>query len=111
MVLQPDAYAIGAQVYATVGDKTRRRDVVVGRSFLAGTPSAVHFGLGEAHMVDTLRVVWADGVEETFAGVAADELLIIERAAAVPALSPWSIAAMALSILGIGAVASWHWSG
>jgi hypothetical protein len=73
--LGPDAKAVGASVHVTVGGTTRRRDVVAGRSFLAGTPSEAHFGLGAATQVDTLRVVWADGAETLLQDVPADQVL------------------------------------
>jgi len=75
VALGPDNVAIGARVFATIGAVTKRRDVIAGRSFLAGTPSEVHFGLGAATRVDRLRVVWADGTEQTMLDVAADQLL------------------------------------
>ncbi|MCP3963969.1 MAG: CRTAC1 family protein [bacterium] len=80
VALEPDDLAIGARVYATLGAVTKRRDVIAGRSYLAGTPSEVHFGLGAATTVDTLRVVWADGSETVLEGVAADQLLRLESA-------------------------------
>ena len=55
--------------------RTMRRDVIAGRSFLSGTPPEVHFGLGAATQVDTLRVKWADGTETTLQNVAADQWL------------------------------------
>ena len=106
VILRPDADAIGARVYATIADKTRRRDVVAGRSFLVGTPAEDHFGLGAATAVETLRIVWADGGEEILTGVVANQLLVVERASAVPALSVWWGAAASLSLLGVGVLAS-----
>jgi hypothetical protein len=75
--LEPDAMAIGASVHATTGSQTRRRDVIAGRSYLAGHPSEAHFGLGTATTVDTLTVVWADGRETTVTNVAADQMITI----------------------------------
>jgi hypothetical protein len=75
VALRPDSKAIGAIVFATIGGQTLRRDVIAGRSYLAGTPSEVHFGLGDAVEVGLLRVVWADGVEQTFRDVPADQLI------------------------------------
>lgn len=75
--LEPDAMAFGASVHATTGSQTRRRDVIAGRSYLAGHPSEAHFGLGAATTVDTLRVVWADGSETTLSNVAVDQHLTI----------------------------------
>jgi len=75
VVLSPDHRAIGATVRATTGGLTRRRDVIAGKSYLAGTPSEVHFGLGGAGMVDRLEVRWADGTTEAFLDVPAGQIL------------------------------------
>ncbi len=75
VALSPDDLAIGARLYATTGAVTRRRDVIAGRSYLAGTPSEVHFGLGDSPRVDTLRIVWANGSEQILRDVDADRLL------------------------------------
>jgi hypothetical protein len=73
--LAPDAQALGAKVYAKVGTTEKRRDIISGRGFLAGTPSEVHFGLGARTSVQRLRVVWADGSETERENVAADQVL------------------------------------
>ena len=78
VVLAPDAMALGGVVYATVAGVTKRRDVVLGRSYLAGTPSEVHLGLGDAEVVESLRVVWVDGSETALTDVAANQLVRIE---------------------------------
>jgi len=75
VALSPDNRAIGARVYATIGAVTKRRDVIAGRSYLAGTPSEVHFGLGGATTVDTLRIEWADGTVQTLTDVPVDRML------------------------------------
>ncbi len=79
VTLGPDRYAIGAKVYATMGTVTKRRDVIAGHSYLAGTPSEVHFGLGSTTRVDKLRVVWADGTELILRDVATDQYLRLRR--------------------------------
>jgi len=67
--------AASARVYVSAGSQTQRRDVIYGRSFLAGTPAEVHFGLGDLEWVDEVRVVWSDGAELSLHDVAADQLL------------------------------------
>lgn len=62
--LKPDSKAIGATVFAEINGVTKRRDIIVGKSYLAGTPSEIHFGLGSATQIDSLTIRWADGVEE-----------------------------------------------
>lgn len=75
LVLKPDNKAIGATVYAEINGVTKRRDIIAGRSYLAGTPSEVHFGLGDATQVDRLTIRWADGTEQVFNNIAADQLI------------------------------------
>ena len=105
VTLLPDAEAIGARVYVTVAASTRRRDVVSGHSFLAGGPREVHFGLGAATTIDTLRVVWADGSEQTLASVAADQLVTVQYTAPVSALPPEGSALAVVLLLGAAALA------
>jgi hypothetical protein len=79
VVLAPDALAAGAQVHATIGEVTKRRDVIMGRSYLAGTPSEVHFGLGDTEVVDRLCVRWVDGSETVLENVEANQLIRVEK--------------------------------
>ena len=70
---------IGAIIYATIGGVTKRRDIIGGDSYLAGTPPEVHFGLGGATSIDLLRVVWTDGSETTFQDVGVDRFVRISN--------------------------------
>ncbi len=77
IALAPDALAIGARVFADLGAVTQRRDILAGRSYLAGTPPEAHFGLGASTVIDQIRIDWADGTRTTLDDVAADQLLQI----------------------------------
>lgn len=79
VALTPDHDAIGAAVYAVTGETTRRRDVICGDSYLAGTPTEVHIGLGGAATVDTLSVLWPDGTEHRFTGVPVNRRLTVDH--------------------------------
>jgi hypothetical protein len=97
--LKPDRLAVGGAVFATTGATERRRDIIAGRSYLAGTPSEVHFGLGAETTIDELRVVWANGDEETRTNVSVNQLLDIAHASPVPAVS--GVARIALGLAGL----------
>lgn len=71
--------AIGATVRATIGAVVKRRDVICGDSYLAGTPAEVHFGLGNTATIDQLSIQWTDGTISTFQNVAADRFLRISN--------------------------------
>lgn len=71
--------AVGARVEVTNGDRTWRRWVTAGgESFASGGPMEVHFGLGDAEMVD-LRVIWPDGEESRFTQVPVDRRVVAAR--------------------------------
>ncbi len=69
--------AIGASIYATIGGVTKRRDIICGDSYLAGTPPEVHFGLGDSTVIDELRVRWTDGQETSIQDVPVDQLITL----------------------------------
>ena len=73
--------AVGARVHATVGDTTYTHEVIAGGSYLSGRPHEQHFGLGDAAVVDELRVAWPDGTETLRRDVAADQRIVMRRAA------------------------------
>jgi hypothetical protein len=63
---------VGARVYLTTTDgRTQLREVMAGSSLGAGNDLALNFGLGGAG-VSNLRVLWPDGLEQTFAEVPSD---------------------------------------
>ena len=53
--------AIGARLYATVGEVTQMRELRAGNNYVSQNPVEAHFGLDAASTVDELRVVWPDG--------------------------------------------------
>jgi hypothetical protein len=68
---------IGVTVFATIGEVTKRREILAGESYLAGTPAEVHFGLGDATVVDALRIEWTDGTETVLESIPVDQLIVI----------------------------------
>lgn len=72
-----DAY--GAVV--VVAAKTGRwiRSVNPAFSYLSSSDPRVHFGLGNFDEIESITVIWADGVEERFPGGEVDRHLILRR--------------------------------
>ncbi len=58
---------IGARVELTAGGRTQYRHIIPTRSYLSQVPAEAFFGLGEAAVIDRIRVMWPDGAiqEET----------------------------------------------
>jgi hypothetical protein len=74
----PNAEAVGARVYATIGGTRQMRELAAGSNFESQNPVEAHFGLGAATSVDTLRIEWPDSAVTVLTNVAANQLLTIE---------------------------------
>ncbi len=70
---------IGASIFAVNNGVTKRRDLICGDSYLAGTPAEAHLGLGALATIEELRVRWTDGSESVFRDVSADRLVRISN--------------------------------
>lgn len=75
--LHRDAY--GARITVQVGSRNLVRWVNPGSSYLCSNDPRVHFGLGQATSIETIHVLWPNGGEESFAGVAADQQLVLRK--------------------------------
>lgn len=65
-------HGLGAKVTITVGETTQTRWIrEMSAGYLASQPPEAHFGLGEATVVDELRVVWPGGEQSVYRDVAA----------------------------------------
>ena len=73
----PDPYGTGARIVAEVGERIMTRWMVPGAqgSFGASAPQ-VYFGLGDADVIDVLRVTWPDGSQTVLEEVEAGEILV-----------------------------------
>jgi hypothetical protein len=72
-----DAY--GAEVDVEAGGRRWKRWVNPGQSYLCSNDPRVHFGLGQAGQVDSIRVVWPDGTAESFSGRPADQVIVLRK--------------------------------
>ena len=72
--------AIGATVYLNSGGIRQRRDVISGGSFASSNDQRVHFGLGEATLVDDVKIHWPDGkVQHAHLGSGVDRFYTMEE--------------------------------
>jgi hypothetical protein len=65
--------AIGARAYVTAAGRTQMRELGASSSYLSQDQQTLHFGLGAATRVESVRIVWPDGGEDTLTGVAVDQ--------------------------------------
>ena len=76
----PNVDAIGATVQLRAAGVTQTRWVRAGgTSYASSDPFEVHFGLGEAEMVDRILVTWPDGSKSVVEDVSARQRLEITR--------------------------------
>ena len=71
--------AIGAAVTLEAGGERWLRTVDGQGGYQSSSSMTVHFGLGGAERYDALRVVWPDGLEESFEGGVVDRVVVVER--------------------------------
>jgi hypothetical protein len=74
-----DAY--GAEVMVQAGGRSWWRLLNSAYSFLSSNDPRVHFGLGPAANIESIRVIWPDGTEEEFPGGAPDRLIVLSKGA------------------------------
>jgi len=70
--------AIGSRVLVRYGGKVQAQCVTSQSSFLSANDPRLHFGLGEATIVD-IDVNWPTGASEKFTKIAADQLVTIRE--------------------------------
>ncbi len=61
-----------------VGDKTQIREATTGGSYLAAHDARVHFGLGEAKVVDEVTIRWVSGAKRTLRNVKANQVVEVK---------------------------------
>lgn len=83
--------AVGARLEARIGDRVLVREQCLTSGYLSGQSACVHFGLGDAVVVDELTVRWPDGTVTVQREVPADRLMYVTHPAvrgAVDASAP-----------------------
>lgn len=73
----PNSRAVGARVYVTAGDTTQLREVQNGNNFVSQNPAEQHFGLNEAILAESVRVVWPDGTETSRNNISSNQRLTV----------------------------------
>jgi enediyne biosynthesis protein E4 len=65
--------ALNARVTVRTGKVSQMGEVLSGGSYLSQSDLRLHFGLGDASVVDGVTVKWPDGVEQSFEHVVGDK--------------------------------------
>ncbi len=81
--------AIGARVLVHYGGKVQAQAVLSQSSFYSASDTRLHFGLGEASMVD-IDICWPSGGRQTLRGIQADRLVTIKEGDGVVPNAGWA---------------------
>ena len=79
-----NADAVGARVYLTARTSDERtttqvQEVLASSTFLSMNSTDLHFGLGDAEMVDEISIRWPSGVGQTLEDTPPNQILIVEE--------------------------------
>jgi hypothetical protein len=70
---------LGTTVRVTAGGRTQTKTFWVSPSYVSGSLTDLHFGLGGAAAADRIEVVWPGGDTQTFQDIAARRVYTIAR--------------------------------
>ncbi len=77
-------FGIGARVQVYSGGKTQYKQLGNARGFQACPENILHFGLDTIHLIDSLKVIWLGGSEQTLHNLKPNQLLILRQKDAKP---------------------------
>jgi len=74
-----NTYAIGSQVRIVADSISQWQHLTMTRGFQSSVAPSIHFGVGQATIIDSLIVTWPDGSMQTLIGVEADQIINIKK--------------------------------
>src|SRR5262249_18613642 len=72
-----DAY--GAEITVYAGSPSWKQWINPGSSYLCSNGPRAHFGLGTVERVDRVLVLWPDGKQESFPGMATNQTFVLRK--------------------------------
>jgi hypothetical protein len=75
----PNTEGIGARVLVTIGATTQMREIKAGCNYVSQDPAEAHFGLGNATVVNQVRVEWPNGQVTTVNNVPVNHYWVISQ--------------------------------
>ncbi|WP_404423714.1 FG-GAP-like repeat-containing protein [Nibricoccus sp. IMCC34717] len=78
----------GAEVSITAGGRTQFAIYAPTNAYIGQREPVLHFGLGSSGILDTVKVRWPSGVEQTLTAVAADRTILLEEPASAIQVAP-----------------------
>jgi len=82
--------AIGARAIISSGGMVQIGEVRSGSSYLSQNDLRLHFGLGDAASINSVRILWPSGKDETYKDLAADFIYTIVEGSGITERSPFA---------------------
>ncbi|MEE9269492.1 MAG: FG-GAP-like repeat-containing protein [Candidatus Krumholzibacteria bacterium] len=73
----PNSECIGARIEVTANGMTQMRELRCGSNYVSQNPAEAHFGLGNADLVDKVRITWPDGSDSTLSNIWANRRIVV----------------------------------
>jgi hypothetical protein len=70
---------LGTRIKITVGKQVQYNHATTALSYDSASDKRVHFGLGEASVIDKIELAWPSGVKQELTNVKADQILTIQE--------------------------------
>ncbi|MEM8734547.1 MAG: CRTAC1 family protein [Planctomycetota bacterium] len=80
--------AIGARVTIEIGERTLFRDRFCANGFMGQGPAELPIGIGDASVIDRLKIRWPSGEEQEFANVPVNTSVVIHEGQPELTMSP-----------------------
>ncbi len=65
----PNTSAVGTRIEISIGGNKQYRHVLLNTNYQSQNPTTVHFGVGKAIRIDSMKVTWPGGATEIFEGI------------------------------------------
>ena len=80
--IDKNTFALGSKVTITVNDKKQYQELYTSRGFLSSVQNILNFGLGNATVVDEIKIEWGDDQVTTLTNIAANQIINVDQKSA-----------------------------
>ncbi len=89
---EQNQFGLGTIVFVRTGKVTQKQELTLTRGYQSSVSPVIHFGLGTSQVIDELRVIWPDGMQQVLQMIKADQLINLKYGdAGIQDSSPASI--------------------
>jgi hypothetical protein len=74
-----NGFGLGATVKLQTADGTQVREINNVASYLSSNDTRLHFGLGQAKIVQQIEILWPSGTRQVLKDVPVNQILVVEE--------------------------------